>query len=162
MIQKIKDFFFRIKLFLKRYPIAYHTVDICIWRKHENDMQILLVQKKDETNTDKWRFVGGFVDVIDNSVEDAALREVKEETQLEVSEIKYIGSFKIDDKRYRNSRHKIITSFYAARYLYGQVGKGYDDIALTKWFNLNELNNDIINEIHIPLLDMVKKHDFGR
>ena len=56
--------------------------------------------------------------------------------------ITYIGSTKIDDTRYRNSDHKVITSFYMMEPLteFSHTGEGpFDDIARTKWFYLSDL-----------------------
>ena len=72
-----------------------------------------VAKKKEET---KYRFVGGFVDNTDKSYEDAVIREVKEETKLDINNIKYITSRIIDDWRYRYETEKIITSFYCGIY----------------------------------------------
>src|ERR1019366_6518209 len=94
------------------YPTAYHTVDMAITREHEGELQILLVKKHKELNEPFWRFSGGFVDPSDINAEFAAFRETKEETGMVVNNPQYISSRKIEDPRYENSIHKIITSFY--------------------------------------------------
>lgn len=160
MRKTIANLIERILIYFKQYPIAYHTVDACVWRIVDERIQILLVQKPAELGSGKWRFAGGFVDVTDNTIEDAAIREVREETKLEVVEPRYIGTAKIDDPRYRNKRHKIITSFYALSYRYGEVGKGYDDVAVTKWFDLDSLSLSDMNKIHVPLYHLLKLYKF--
>ncbi len=146
------------------YAVAYHTVDISITRRHNGRLQVLLGKKVKEVKDGVlvWRFPGGFVDPADNSAEEAAIREATEETNMKFNFIfdklpRYIGSSKIDDERYRESDHKIITSFYEVDWLSGEDGEGpFDDMARTKWFYLNEIDEKIINQIHAPLLKMLK------
>ena len=134
------------------YPTAYHTVDIAITREHEGELQILLVKKHKELNEPFWRFSGGFVDPLDINAEFAAFRETKEETGMVVNNPQYISSRKIEDPRYENSIHKIITSFYHTTHLHGEAGKGYDDVAITQWFNLKDVKPAMIRELHRGLL----------
>lgn len=150
-----------------RYPIAYHTVDIAIIKRDELGYvtHVLLIQKPHEIKDGHWRFPGGFMDPTDNSAEQAALREADEETKLKVdTDLRYIGSSKIDDPRYRNSSDKIITSFFAAEYISGEVGKGFDDVAVTQWFPVESLPKQ--NPVHAPLFlqfaGWVKKMADGR
>ena len=71
--------------------------------------------------------------------------------------ISYIGSTKIDDVRYRDCDHKIITSFYEINCLVsGDVGEGpFDDIARTKWFSFSEITESIMHPAHKPLFKML-------
>ena len=131
----------KIEEYNVRFPIAYHTVDIAILKKLNHlstepttpETHLLLIQKPNETS---WRFPGGFVDPSDNSAEHAAIREAHEEVgrELELSKPQYITSVKIDDPRYKNSPHKIITSFYVVNYLWGKEKAG-DDAEKAEWFN---------------------------
>lgn len=139
------------------YPVAFHTVDMAIVRVHEGRFQLLLIQKKKEVEAGLkvWRFPGGFVDPADASAEAAALREGKEETHMEFnSELLYIGSSKVDDDRYRNSDHKVITSFFRLNWKSGEDGLGFDDVASTKWFDIDQISDEIKNPVHTPLFEM--------
>jgi len=166
-----------------RFPIAYHTVDIAILKKINHleseeskidtlksitETHLLLIQKPGETS---WRFPGGFVDPSDSSAEHAAIREAHEEVgrDLELSKPQYITSVKIDDPRYKNSPHKIITSFYVVNYLWGKEKAG-DDAEKAEWFNIKELFkgtavdsnkqpvylNDIHSKLFTALFEMEK------
>lgn len=116
------------------YTKVYPTVDIAVFK---NDRTEILLGKKSINN--KWRFVGGFVDATDESYEVAALRELKEECgPLEVANINYEASFKIDDWRYRSEADKIITIFYGVDYVFGSPIAS-DDIAEVAWFKISEL-----------------------
>jgi bifunctional NMN adenylyltransferase/nudix hydrolase len=128
---------------LKRYPTVYATADVVI----EREGKLLLGRKPHQQ---KFRFVGGFADpAFDNSYEDSAKREAKEETGLIVSEVKYLGSARIDDPRYRGTPDCIITHLFLATDWKGEPVAS-DDIAELKWFPKSELSaSDFVEEHHV-------------
>lgn len=130
-----------------RYPTAYQTVDIAV----VNDRGELLLARKPEEK--KWRFIGGFSDPRNASLEDDARREVAEESKVEVDGVQYIGSTLIDDPRYRGEVDKIKTAFFIAKYVFGRP-EGADDIAEVKWVHIGDLNKNDIEPLHHVLLDM--------
>jgi len=84
-------------------------------------------------------------------ISDAALAFIR-------SKVNYIGSTKIDDARYRETDHKVITSFYELQPIPGHdnAGEGpFDDIARTKWFHLNEIKEEIMHPAHKVLFAML-------
>ncbi len=116
-----------------RYSTSYQTVDVAVFNEEEN--QILLAKKPGE---DKYRFIGGFVDVKDTSLEHTAKREFMEEAGAEISITGYIGSFRVDDWRYRSERDKIMTTLFKAKYLFGHLEPS-DDVEELRWFDLKDL-----------------------
>ena len=125
-----------------QYPSALPTVDIAIF----NDKgEILLARKPDEK---QYRFIGGFASPDSNSYEDDAKREVMEESGIEIGGLTYIGSFKIDDWRYKNETNQIKTLFFIAKYVFGRP-EGADDVAEVKWVNINTFK---------PATDLVLEH----
>lgn len=130
-----------------RYPTVFPTVDVVI----EQDGKLLLGRKP---NQQKFRFVGGFADpALDNSYEDSAIREAKEETSLEVKSVRYLGSTRIDDPRYRGTVDSIITHLFFAEEWRG-IPKAADDIAELKWFDKNEISAEIFVDEHHVLWKM--------
>lgn len=127
----------------QRFPTVFATVDIVI-RKNK---QLLLGRK---AHQGKFRFVGGFSDpAFDNSYEDAAIREAKEETTLNLHEVVYLGSTRIDDPRYRGTPDCIITHLFLAEKWEGEP-LASDDIAELKWFDESSLTkNDFVDEHHV-------------
>tara|TARA_R110002020_G_scaffold403349_2_gene613488 strand:- start:1145 stop:2098 length:954 start_codon:yes stop_codon:yes gene_type:complete len=140
-----------------QYPVAYPTVDIAIM--NEDGDKVLLGRKADE---ELWRFVGGFVDPsnkfgVKGALEQNARREVMEETGLEVSEMEYLGSFFVNDWRYRSEPDCIMTTLFKTKITYGRPVAS-DDIANLKYFPISNIIDrkailDKIVEIHRPLME---------
>lgn len=120
-----------------KYPSALPCVDIAIL--NEDETQILLGRKPTET---LFRFPGGHVDPTDSSLEQAAKREAHEEVgSIELSEMEYVCSRKIDDWRYREEEDKIISTLFKTKFIFGKPEAG-DDIVEVKWFLIEDLVSD--------------------
>lgn len=118
-----------------RYATTFPTVDVCAYN---DEGQILLARKPNE---DKYRFIGGFVDATDISLERAAYREFREEVSgSHISGLKYILSQKVEDWRYRKEKDGIMTTLFLGRYGHGQI-KASDDIAEVQWFDASKLSD---------------------
>jgi bifunctional NMN adenylyltransferase/nudix hydrolase len=114
------------------------TVDVAVFR---NTKKEILLGKKD--NDQKWRLIGGFSDPTDASYEEAAHRELQEECKnIQVGEMIYEKSFRVNDWRYRNEPDKIITTLFSTDYVSGNP-EGSDDIAEVKWFSLEHVKEMI-------------------
>lgn len=135
-----------------RYPTVFTTVDIAIF--DESETKLLLGRKPNES---KFRFIGGFSDIKSTSFEQDARREVQEETNIDITDPIYVGSFRIDDHRYRKEIDKITTIFFRAKYFTGKPTAG-DDIEEIRWFLFQDLQpQDIVDEHHILLAALKKK-----
>ena len=133
-----------------RYPISFQTVDIACFKGD----QLILCKKPGEKN---YRFVGGFVDPTDSSLEAAAKREWSEETggNAEVGPMKYIGSFRVDDWRYKNGRDKIMTALFTCDFSFGRLDPS-DDISELIWMSMSGIVKDgniesVFVPEHVPL-----------
>ena len=60
------------------YPHPSVTVDLVIFTIANNDLQVLLIRRAGEPFKNRWALPGGFIE-IDESLEKAAARELKEE-----------------------------------------------------------------------------------
>lgn len=129
-----------------RYPTAYPTVDCAIFDDYYYDYIYLAKKKKDKL----LRFVGGFVDPSDNSLEEAAIRESKEETGLNTKVISYVCSKKVDDWRYRSEEDKIITSLFVLQKIKGSA-VACDDIEEIHRVLFSDIKATDIIEEHRPL-----------
>jgi bifunctional NMN adenylyltransferase/nudix hydrolase len=133
-----------------RHPQVLPTVDVAVTRlRADGETEILLARKPGEKN---YRLVGGFVEPSDSSLETVARREVMEETHVEISTPVYVGSFLVDDWRYRHEVDKIMTTVFIAEYMYGAIQPD-DDIEELRWFRMNRtLAIHHIIDAHQPLL----------
>lgn len=108
-----------------------------------NGISIVLVRRKDEPR-DKHAIVGGFVEV-GETVEDAVIREVKEETNLDVS---HIELFKIYSDPKRDARRHTVSAVYRGRVgglsnlKVGDDAKGVDIMSLKHAVTLLDLAFD--------------------
>ena len=141
-----------------QYDSCFPTVDIAIVDDSTTPKRVLLARKQNET---LFRFVGGFVDPREQGNGDFlvnnARREVNEETHVETSDYKYIGSFLVDDWRYRGEKSKIVTTLFRASYVFGKPTPD-DDIEELRFFeltdsviNTSKLVQGIVKE-HVPLM----------
>lgn len=135
-----------------KYPTVYPTVDIAIVERDCTGAFKYIYLAKKATDT-LLRFVGGFVDPSDNCFEEAALREAKEETNLDLcmGTTYYLGNFKVDDWRYKGEEDAIITSFYVSEAQEGGNPKALDDIAELHRAEIEQITEDMIVEGHRPL-----------
>lgn len=134
-----------------QYPSSKTTVDVAILKGNE----LLLGRKLHQT---KFRFIGGFSEPEDESYESDAKREVLEETGVEIDNLNYVCSLKIDDWRYRNEVDKIKTIFYTADYIFGKPVPA-DDIVELKWFHIDAIKKDDVVAEHQPLLESFLKRN---
>lgn len=116
-----------------------------------NLFEVLLARKPNE---EKWRFIGGFSDVKSLSLEQDAVREVMEESNVEINDPVYLGSCIVDDWRYRSEVDKIKTAFFYARYVSGKP-EGADDVAEVRWFKLADLKKEHVELVHHKLIDLL-------
>lgn len=143
-----------IKANFGRYAKPNATVDVIGWTR---EGKILVGRKQNEP---KFRFIGGYVDTTDNSLEDAALREFKEETKCDLKSLSYLGSTKIDDWRYRGERDTIMTSLFCGEIWDIKKLEASDDIVECKLLDFEMLSEDMIMEEHLPLLKIMKNNIF--
>lgn len=110
------------------------TVDTLVKTERAGVANILLIQRKNEPYEGKWALPGGFVEN-DEDLEDAAKRELNEETNIEVNEIKQLAAFGNPD---RDPRGRIVTVAFLAEVPF-QLAKSSSDAAKADWFPLDGL-----------------------
>lgn len=140
-----------------QYPRVMPTVDIACLKVPNTHKPLLgnpsyevaLVRKKIDI-AEHWRFPGGFLDPRkDDGIEETAAREIREETGLEIGDLRYVRSFKVDDWRYRKEIDKIFTSLFVCKYVYGGL-RADDDVHRAEWFPIDMEDPDKMIGIMIP------------
>jgi bifunctional NMN adenylyltransferase/nudix hydrolase len=134
---------------VSKYPRIEHTVDAVVVQSGH----ILLVRRRSEPGKGIWALPGGFIHEYEK-LEDAAIRELKEETKLKVPEAVLRGSIKESktyDDPHRSARGRLITQAFLIS-LPAQTSlpkvRGSDDADKAKWVPLNELNPKKMFEDH--------------
>ena len=116
------------------YPRSTVTADMIVLTD-ESEPKILLIQRGGEPFKGCWAFPGGFMDM-DETTEQCARRELKEETGLEVGEVKQVGVYSAVD---RDPRGRTITVAYISHVAQILPVTGLDDAAEAKWWPINAL-----------------------
>lgn len=121
------------------FPPIFVTVDSVVFCNGH----VLLVKRKGNPGKGQWALPGGFIGQ-DERIEDATIRELKEETRIEIHKNIIRGSFvsnRVFDAPGRSLRGRTIThaSLYVLRNIKGLPNvKGSDDAEKAKWFPFNE------------------------
>lgn len=117
-----------------KYPHPSVTTDCVIFGFDGAKLKVLLVERGMAPYKGRWAFPGGFLNM-DESAEEGALRELKEETGLEGA---YIRQFYTFSAPQRDPRERVITIAYYALVRMQEV-KGGDDASDARWFALDEV-----------------------
>lgn len=122
------------QMYCYRYPHPAVTTDCVIFGFDGERLQVLLIERGIEPFKGRWAFPGGFIKM-DETAEEGALRELKEETGMENA---FIQQFHTFSNPLRDPRERVITiAFYALVRI--QEVKGGDDAASARWFPLDEI-----------------------
>ena len=117
-----------------KYPRPAVTAD-CIVITREAEPKVLLIQRGSEPFKGCWAFPGGFMNM-DETTEQCAIRELEEETGLQVNNVIQIGAYsKVD----RDPRGRTVTVAYLAIVDRPLVVIGQDDAAKAEWWPLSNL-----------------------
>ncbi len=119
-----------------RLPGAYLTADIVIFTIRGGRLEILLIERGNEPFQGCWALPGGFVEH-DEDVDEAARRELEEETSVKGLVLEQFHTFGAPD---RDPRGRVVTVAYLtlvpARRLSPRAG---DDAARAQWFDADDL-----------------------
>lgn len=122
-------------MYCYKYPHPAVTADCIVFGHSGERTWLLLVERKHEPCKGQWAFPGGFMN-IDETADDAARRELLEETGLRVDHLEQVGAFtKVD----RDPRERVVTIAYRADIEGTPDVKGQDDALRARWFSMDEL-----------------------
>ncbi|OGI29842.1 MAG: hypothetical protein A2287_04840 [Candidatus Melainabacteria bacterium RIFOXYA12_FULL_32_12] len=112
------------------------TVDIVVFTISDEDLKVLLIERKSSPFENKWAIPGGFVDY-NEDILTAAKRELEEETGVQDIYLKQLHAF---GEPGRDPRGRVISIAHFA--LVNSVNikiKAQSDAKDVKWFNMSDL-----------------------
>lgn len=116
-------------------PKIFVTVDVAVFRKINNVYEILLIQRLNDPYKSYWALPGGFVDE-NEDLETAAKRELFEETDLQLFQVKQINAYGDPN---RDPRHHTISIAFMGEIDGLAIATAKDDALAVKWFSVDEL-----------------------
>ncbi|MGB7842807.1 MAG: NUDIX hydrolase [Salinimicrobium sp.] len=111
------------------------TTDCVVIFKNDRSEKILLVKRKKDPFKNSWAIPGGFLEK-DEPLEVGAIRELKEETGLELKEVSQLKAF---GKVHRDPRGRTISVAFYGVVTSEEKVQGNDDAADAKWFHVENL-----------------------
>ena len=120
--------------FCYKYPHPAVTADCVIFGFDGLNLKVLLVQRGIEPFKGRWAFPGGFMQM-DETIEECARRELREETGLVINTVE---QFHIFSDVNRDPRERVLTVAHYALVRLADV-EGGDDAARAQWFAQNEI-----------------------
>jgi bifunctional NMN adenylyltransferase/nudix hydrolase len=138
------------------YPPIFHTVDAVVVQSGH----VLLVKRRGMPGRGLWALPGGFLNAKER-IEDAYLRELREETRIKVPEPVLRGcttKHRYFDAVYRSARGRTITEAFLIE-LPDNVDlpkvKGADDAEKARWVPLSEVKRNMMFEDHFHLISVL-------
>jgi 8-oxo-dGTP diphosphatase len=146
------------------HPRPSVTVDCVVFGLDEDDLKVLLIERDVEPFLGRWALPGGFV-LPDESLEDAARRELAEETGARDVYLEQLYTFGRPD---RDSRDRVITvAYYALVKMSSHTLQAATDARNAAWFSLNDLptlsfdHDEILRMAHQRLVGKVRYQPIG-
>lgn len=122
-------------------------IGVCIFKEGK----ILLGFRKASHGENTWSFPGGHLE-LNESWEECSIRETKEETNIEINNIKMIG---VTNDIFDKERKHYITIFMRAEYKEGELSRmETDKCEKWEWFDTENLPSPLF----LPILNYIKKY----
>ncbi len=137
-----------------KYPPIFSTADAVVIQSGH----ILMIRRRAEPGKGLWALPGGYVNAkTDKSVEDAAIRELREETMIKVPAPVLRGNIvrsKVFDAIGRSPRGRIITHAFYIQLPDGELPKvkGSDDAEKARWVPIAEVRSEECFEDHYEII----------
>lgn len=134
-----------------KYPRGALTVDCVVFGLDDEDLKVMLIQRDLEPFEGKWALPGGFVHV-DETLDEAARRELQEETGLKKIFLEQLYTFGAVD---RDPRERVVSvAYYALVNLSDHKVQASTDARAAAWFGIHDIpslafdHNEILRVAH--------------
>ena len=119
------------------YPRAGNTVDAVVFIRKDNAFKVLLIQRKIDPFKNCWAIPGGFIEM-DETMEQAAHRELQEETGLTGITLQRVDVFDAVDRDPRGRTISVAYTGFVSPEQAALLNAG-DDAMDARWYDLNAL-----------------------
>jgi 8-oxo-dGTP diphosphatase len=134
----------------KRYDTPIISVDSVLFTCHEKKLKVLLTQRNNHPFQYQWSLPGGFLDLKkDHSLEETALRKIKEKTDIKPPYIEQLVTISSAD---RDPRHWSIVTCYFALISYQDCAKKLTHAIDAKWFEISKIDNEELAFDHVDII----------
>jgi 8-oxo-dGTP diphosphatase len=125
-------------VYTSEYPIVYVAVDVVVLTVRDRMLQALVVERGGEPYLGRLALPGGFVGP-DEDLERAAVRELKEETDVSTGSVRLeqLASYGAPD---RDPRQRVVSVAWLAVLPHGPEPKGGSDAAAAHWHPVDWLS----------------------
>ena len=116
----------------------------------------VLLQKR--VDDGKWGYHGGAIE-IDEAVEDALKREVKEELNIEIDEMQFFGIYSGPTYHHiypNGDETSCIEIVYVCSKYHGEFRFQKEEVAKVAWFNRDNLPDNLSDNSRQPILDYLR------
>jgi len=122
--------------YIYKYLRAALTVDCVVFGFDESELKVLLIERGLEPFKGRWALPGGFVRV-DETLDDAARRELEEEAGLKNVFLEQLYSFGTVE---RDPRERVVSvAYYALVKLSEHEARAATDAANARWFGVSKV-----------------------
>lgn len=148
---------------LRQYTRPSVTVDLVVFTMSHETLNLLLIQRGTAPYLGHWALPGGFVNVGNGhteqgeSIEDAAHRELEEETGLPRRTV-YLKQLKTFGAPYRDPRERVITVAWTALVPPNRIReiRGGSDAKTAAWYAVNKLPSLAFD--HLDIVEEAIQH----
>jgi 8-oxo-dGTP diphosphatase len=112
------------------------TVDAVVFRINGDKPEVLLIRRKHDPFAGMWALPGGYVDM-NETVEEAIVRELEEETGLKTNNLRQLYTFSAIGRDPRG--RTVSVTFFGLTDMNNSTVKGGDDASDAQWFAVENL-----------------------
>ena len=118
-----------------RVSKTFVAVDAVLFKTINNNLNLLLIKRRNEPFKNAWALPGGFVEEHED-LEGAAVRELYEETQIKVQKLEQLKAF---GAPFRDPRQHVVSVAYLGYAESTAEPIAADDAKEAQWFAVNDL-----------------------